>query len=187
MSIDHIPACRKPTNVEAFVSNYFATFTWDAPENQIRWDVSIDWAENGDYPPEFTVYEPSFTITKEQLDEILNADCYGEPFTFYVQGYCGSEDGWSDSSEEVEFTLLPPSLTVYDSTATSNTIPAYIFYFDDFTRSQFVIPADDLVEMLGSSITSMTFYTNYSNIPYRIIPYCHIISYCINCFMVFSF
>ena len=166
VSIRHIPTCRKPTNVEAFVSNYFATFTWDAPENQIRWDVSIDWAENGDYPPEFTVYEPSFTITKEQLDEILNADCYGEPFTFYVQGYCGSEDGWSDSSEEVEFTLLPPSLTVYDSTATSNTIPAYIFYFDNFTRSQFVIPADDLVEMLGASITSMTFYTNYSNIPY---------------------
>ena len=166
VSIRHIPTCRKPTNVEAFVSNYFATFTWDAPENQIRWDVSINWPENGDYPREFTVYEPSFTITKEQLDEILNADCYGEPFTFYVQGYCGSEDGWSDSSEEVEFTLLPPSLTVYDSTATSNTIPAYIFYFDDFTKSQFVIPADDLVEMLGASITSMTFYTNYTNIPY---------------------
>ena len=58
------------------------------------------------------------------------------------------------------------TLTVYDGTTTKNTVPAYIFYFDDFTRSQFVIPANDLVEMVGSSITSMTFYTTSSDVPY---------------------
>ena len=74
-----------------------------------------------------------------------------------------SASGWSD------FTNMHcmETLTMYDGTTTKNTVPAYIFYFDEFTRSQFVIPADDLVEMLGSSITSMTFYTNYTNIPYN--------------------
>ena len=58
-------------------------------------------------------------------------------------------------------------LTVYDGTTTSNYVPAYIFYFDDFTRSQFVIPAEDLEEMgVGAQISSMKFYTTSSNVPY---------------------
>lgn len=57
-------------------------------------------------------------------------------------------------------------LTVYEGTTTNDVIPAYVFYFDDFTRSQFVIPADDLAEMSGGTITALKFYTNSSNIPY---------------------
>ena len=57
-------------------------------------------------------------------------------------------------------------LTVYDGTATSNKAPAYIYYFDAYSRSQTVIPSDDLTEMIGGTISSMTFYTNSSNVPY---------------------
>ena len=57
-------------------------------------------------------------------------------------------------------------LTVYDGTTTNNYVPAYIFYFDDFTRSQFVIPAADLEDMENSKINSLKFYTNASNVPY---------------------
>ena len=64
------------------------------------------------------------------------------------------------------WTAFGQQLTVYDGTVTSNTVPAYIFYFDDFTRSQFVIPAADLTAMNGKTIQSMTFYTTSSNIPY---------------------
>ena len=73
-----------------------------------------------------------------------------------------SASGWS------AFTNMQymETLTVYDGTTTKNTVPAYIFFFDEFTRSQFVIPANDLVEMAGSSITSLTFYTTSSNVPY---------------------
>ena len=73
-----------------------------------------------------------------------------------------STSGWSD------FTNMHcmETLTVYDGTVSKNTVPAYIFYFDDFTRSQFVLPANDLAEMAGSSITSLTFYTTSSNVPY---------------------
>lgn len=54
-------------------------------------------------------------------------------------------------------------LTVYDGTITNPKIPAYIYYFDDFTRSQFVIPAADLTPMNGGTISSIKFYTNSSN------------------------
>lgn len=73
-----------------------------------------------------------------------------------------SASGWS------QFTNMHcmETLTVYDGTTTKNTVPAYIFYFDDFTRSQFVIPAEELTEMIGTPISSMTFYTTSSNVPY---------------------
>ena len=59
------------------------------------------------------------------------------------------------------------SLTIAEGgTATSNVVPAYVFYFDDYTRSQFVIPATELSAMNGGSVTSMTFYTTASNMPY---------------------
>lgn len=57
-------------------------------------------------------------------------------------------------------------LTVYDGTSSSYYVPAYVYYWDDFTRSQFVIPAEDLSEMNGGTITALTFYTTDENIPY---------------------
>ena len=57
-------------------------------------------------------------------------------------------------------------LTVYDGTSTNNVVPAYVFYFDDFTRSQYVIPAADLAAMNGSDIETITWYTTSSYIPY---------------------
>jgi len=55
---------------------------------------------------------------------------------------------------------------VYEGTTTNSYVPAYVFYFDDFTKSQFVIPAADLEEMTNATITGIKFYTNSDNIPY---------------------
>ena len=52
------------------------------------------------------------------------------------------------------------SLTVYDGTVQSYYAPAYIYYFDAVTRSQYVIPAADLSEMAGGMISSLTYYSN---------------------------
>ena len=57
-------------------------------------------------------------------------------------------------------------LTVYEGTTTNNYVPAYVFYFDDFTKSQYVIPAADLAAMVGGDIQSITWYTTSSYIPY---------------------
>ncbi len=84
-----------------------------------------------------------------------------------VKAVCGGEDGESSWSSVTSFKPSNNfSLTVYDGTATSNYVPAYVFYWDDFSRSQVVIPAADLAAMDGGSITSISFYTTSSNIPY---------------------
>ena len=71
--------------------------------------------------------------------------------------------GWSAFSNYMQ---CFETETVYEGTTTSYYVPAYIAYFDAYTRSQFVIPAADLADMAGSSISSMTFYTTSSNVPY---------------------
>jgi hypothetical protein len=88
--------------------------------------------------------------------------------TIPVTVLCGSLEDYQTASGWNTFTNIQclETLTVYDGTATNIQIPAYITYFDDFTRSQFVIPADDLAEMIGTPITSMTFYTTTQNVPY---------------------
>ena len=58
------------------------------------------------------------------------------------------------------------TLTVYDGTVAIKEVPANISYFDEYTRSQFVIPADDLMEIANGTISSMKFYTTTANIPY---------------------
>ena len=57
-------------------------------------------------------------------------------------------------------------LTVYDGTATNGYVPAYMGYFDDFTRSQIVIPASDLEDIAGGTISGLKFYTTNQNVPY---------------------
>ena len=55
------------------------------------------------------------------------------------------------------------SLTVYEGTKTSYYVPAFINYFDDFTKSQFVVPSTMLADIIvGSEIQSIKFYTTLS-------------------------
>ena len=49
-------------------------------------------------------------------------------------------------------------LTVYDGKGTSQYIPMYGYDFNGFTKSECIIPGDDLKDMEGSTITAITFY-----------------------------
>ena len=94
---------------------------------------------------------------------------YNVPTTIPVYVPCVSlEDyqaapGWSDFTN---IQCIQETLTVYDGSASNYYVPTYISYFDEFTKSQFVIPADDLADMTGTPINSMTFYTTGENVPY---------------------
>ena len=61
------------------------------------------------------------------------------------------------------FLLEPSELTVYDGTATNQYIPMYGYYFDDYTKSECIIPASQLTAMNGSTISSITFYPSSVN------------------------
>ena len=56
------------------------------------------------------------------------------------------------------FVLGPTELTVYDGTATNGYIPMYGWYFDDYTKSECIIPASQLTSITGCTITAITFY-----------------------------
>ena len=50
-------------------------------------------------------------------------------------------------------------LTVHDGTATNSYVPCYGFYADAYLKCEMVYPAEELAEMAGGSISSLTFYT----------------------------
>ena len=56
------------------------------------------------------------------------------------------------------FSVGPTELTVYDGTATNQYIPMYGYFFDDYTKSECIIPATQLTSMVGGSISAITFY-----------------------------
>ena len=154
--------CRTPTNFAAEVLNgHEVAFNWTPGEGQSNWQIAVGYESTFD-PNNFSTYAffenvqgaPSYTLSGLQLLTTYKA-C--------VRAHCGNEvSPWSKV-----ITFTPQELlTVYDGTVTNNQVPAYIYYFDEFTRSQFVIPAEDLVEMIGTPITSMTFYTTGDNVPY---------------------
>lgn len=71
-------------------------------------------------------------------------------------------------------TQAQETLTVYDGTTTSSYVPTYMLYWDDFTRCQYVIPATDLEEMDGGTISSLKFYTTSNNVPYTSVSTCDV-------------
>ena len=51
------------------------------------------------------------------------------------------------------------TLTVYDGTGTSSNVPIYGLYTDDsYLKCEYVIPAEDLADMAGGTITQLTWY-----------------------------
>lgn len=106
----------------------------------------------------------TLTAVKEQGYSFVNWTLNGEEvsteatYTFTVTGdaeYVAHFEEGGQSEEE---------LTVYDGTSTNNVIPMYIFYFDSYTKSQYVIPAEDLVDIVGGEISAMKYYSsNTSN------------------------
>ena len=56
------------------------------------------------------------------------------------------------------FVLGPTELTVYNGTATNQYIPMYGYYFDNYTKSEYIIPASQLTDMVGGTINAITFY-----------------------------
>jgi len=75
----------------------------------------------------------------------------------------------NDGSYVAYFQTVPTGsqLTVYpNAESTDNHIPMYVYYFDDFTRAQHVIPASELTAMSGGQIKAIKYYTNSEGIPY---------------------
>ena len=63
-----------------------------------------------------------------------------------------------DVTVSASFRVEDQNLSVYDGTTTNQYIPMYGYYFDDYTKSECIIPASQLTEMVGGTISAITFY-----------------------------
>lgn len=64
----------------------------------------------------------------------------------------------------VSATFVPHyTLTVNDGTNTNSCVPIYGYFADATCKSQFIIPASALGDMLGGTVSDMTFYLNSSS------------------------
>ena len=76
-----------------------------------------------------------------------------------VKAVCGGIDGESLWSDVLEFTpTFAVPFTVCDGTNTCSYVPMYGDYFHFYTKSECVMPANQLVGMDDCQITSITFY-----------------------------
>ena len=67
---------------------------------------------------------------------------------------------WQASAQE--------TLTVHDGTATNGYVPVYGFYADAYLKAEFVMPAEELYDMIGGQITGMKFYSSTPSVSWGI-------------------
>lgn len=69
--------------------------------------------------------------------------------TLLIALLCGVTGAWAQET-----------LTVFDGNGTSQHIPMDSYDFDNYTKSECIIPASELTAMEGGTITAITFYAN---------------------------
>ncbi len=152
-------ACPVPTGLEASLTSgdgSVATLIWKRGDGEANAWV-VEYSTHADMSDSIRLSANDSTVALSGLI----------PETVYyarVKAACGpdTESEWSNI-----LSFLPTdaySLLINDSTATNDYVPVYGYYVDDFTRSQFVVPASDLASIQWGSITQLTFYANDTTI-----------------------
>ena len=150
-------ACPAPTGLEAQLTpgnGSIATLTWNAGDAN-AW--ILEYCINGNWADSIAVEASTASVDLTGLT--AEATYYAR-----VKADCGEEDGQSAYSAVITF--IPTDkyeLTLNDGTATNAYVPVYGTYVDEGSRSQFIIPAAQLVELEWDSITSLTFYGSFTS------------------------
>lgn len=116
----------------------------------------------------FTDYDNVLEGNMEDVEftfENPNTTAY-QYFKFVVTDIQGTEpesdDWWAMQLNEFQFKVVPnsgnASLTVCDGEETNSNIPMCGINFDQYTKSECIIPASELTDMTRGIITAITFY-----------------------------
>ena len=147
------PTCPKPTGLNFALTSgdgTVATLSWTSDAD--AWQICL----NGDETNLIPATTNPYTLTGLTPETT---------YTAKVRANCGSEQ--SDWSNEVTFTPTNAyALTVNDGTTTNGYVPIFGTWVDNITKSQFIIPAENLADMAWGTINKMTFYgTNTGSNP----------------------
>ena len=149
-------ACPAPTALAAHLTpgnGTVATLTWTENGTATAWTLEYGTAADFTGATSMEVTEtPSVDLTG------LTAET---PYYARVKTVCGGVDGESAWSSVINFTPTNAySITLNDGTETNSYVPVYGLYVDDYSRSQFIIPASDLTALQGATITKLTYYSS---------------------------
>jgi hypothetical protein len=143
--------CAPPKNPQVETTQTTATITWEPGQpNQTSWNIWVDPYHDmeGD-----SITSPSFTMTNLTP---------GREFVAEIYGYCGGDDGNSESIY-VEFSTDDyDHLTVNEGDETNENVVImgdYCCMSNPMSQTQFVIPADMLTDMQYSTIKKLSFYS----------------------------
>jgi len=142
--------CFAPSNLqESSVTPNTATLAWTQGSNESQWQISYSTTAN--FTPEsgtiVTVNSKPYTLT----DLTLNTQYYA-----YVRAVCG-ENIYSDWSNICAF-MPKYELTVGNGNNYNAYIPICTSAIDYTTKSQFIVPAADMADLLYANISKMTFH-----------------------------
>lgn len=142
--------CFAPSNLqESSVTPTSVTLAWTQGSNESQWQISYSTTEG--FTPEngtiVTVNSRPYTLS----GLTLNTQYYA-----YVRAVCGASiySDWSNIC-----TFMPKyELTVGNGGNYNAYIPICTSAIDYTTKSQFIVPAADLADLLYANISKMTFY-----------------------------
>ena len=131
----------------------YVTLEWTQNGEETAWQICLD--DDEEHP-----------INVSQNPYTFNNLITGHAYTAKVRALNSTGDEWSAWSNVVSFTPID-ELTVYDGTEKDFTVPIYMYNYEQkYVRNQYVVPASDLMDMAGGTISSITLYTKSSNLPY---------------------
>lgn len=151
-------ACPAPSALKAVLTpgdGSIATLSWSAGAEENAWIVEYSLNSN-----------LSDSIEVLANDTFVNLTGLTAETTYYarVKADCGELDGESLYSAVISFKPTDAyELLLNDGTATNEYVPIYGYWTDNYTRSQFIIPAEQLESLEWDSLTVLTFYSSSTN------------------------
>jgi len=144
-------ACFAPSNLRATsISPSTATLGWQQGSNESQWQISYSTTAN--FAPEngtiITVNANTYTIEGLTINT---------PYYAYVRAVC-TETIFSDWSAICTFTPKYEFTVSDDETNYNMYVPFYGSFVSYVTKSQFIIPASALTDLLYANINKLTFY-----------------------------
>ena len=156
------PACLKPTALAAALTDgdgTVAALSWTAGADETAWVV--EYSRNADFSDalsESVSETPALNLTN------LTAEA-----TYYarVKAVCGEgiESDWSNAVSFKPTSAV--SFTINRGSATNQYVPVYGYYVYNFSRSQFIIPADSLASIQWATINKLTFRATQSSLTWN--------------------
>ena len=142
--------CFAPSNLqESSVTSTTATLVWTQGSNESQWQVS--YSTTAGFTP-----ESGTVVTVDSKPYTLSGLTLNTQYYAYVRAVCG-ENIYSDWSNICAF-MPKYEFTVGNGSNYNAYIPICASAIDYTTKSQFIVPAADLADLLYANISKMTFY-----------------------------